>query len=544
IEKVLLIEVGQIEAVLKLMGRLMPKVGLCWLRDELVGLFKSMDQYKSGGKGEGLQILLTAWNGPLFTRIRRVSHLDSFNLGGQTLSICGGIQPDVARKLFSLQDDPDGLLSRILPCVPKIPDNFARWSEVGVDLYHYLDQVYETLDEIAAKQFHFSPVAEAMYRRRWELLKRGYVKHLENNPSFAYFLGKQCSYVPRFALVLHCLEYACGDRPLTNDIAPETLQRAIALSDYYCGQFVLLQSNAASEQGKLSGDLLKIWQFAAKKGGTVSKRDVQVGFRNKNWKAANIQKLFDAIVAQGLGEIVKKKLVILENDQHDQQNAETQTGKGFDMLQNDQHSINNDQQNGQQTSIDAGSSDGTTVGSTPEMAGDSAENVDHVDQMLIPRSTPQSHTPSGSQPFVDHVDHFQESHEIGDGSEWAINGKSVIIISTTQDTVSGVISIDDVPHDYQDSVANFVRLVDGPSDAPRWLRNVANGPRLKIGDRVNFTGKHFANLRFQPQPWTVTHFRQDWVYVEDSKGDRIPRRKRSNLAPMSQDESQEIEKDS
>ncbi|MEM9771687.1 MAG: DUF3987 domain-containing protein, partial [Cyanobacteria bacterium P01_D01_bin.73] len=196
-EKVLLIEVGQIEAVLKLMGKLTPKAGLVWLRDELVGLFKSMDQYKSGGKGEGLQILLTAWNGPLFTRIRRAAQGESFNLGGQTLNICGGIQPDVARKLFALQDDPDGLLSRILPCVPKIPDDFAQWSDVGVDLYRYLDQVFEALEGIAKEEFHFSAAAETMWRRRWELLKQGYVKNLENNPSFAYFLGKQCSYVPR-----------------------------------------------------------------------------------------------------------------------------------------------------------------------------------------------------------------------------------------------------------------------------------------------------------------------------------------------------------
>ena len=528
-EKVMVVEVGQTEALLKLLSKIAPHSGVCWKRDELSGLFGSLDQYKSGGKGEGKQLLLMAWNGPMRSRVRRVSAAESFNLKGQTLNICGGIQPEVARKLFSLEDDPDGLVSRILPCVPKIPDDFATWSHTTVDLYPYLDEIYTNLETIPAslskvdsKDFYFSPEAQQRWIARWETLKRGQKSNLENNPSFSYFLGKQVSYVPRFALILHCIEVACGDREMSNEVSLDTLRRAIALSDYFCGQFLLLQSSAATDTGKLSGDLLKVWQYAAKKGGTVSKRDIQQGFRNKKWKAAQIQKLFDAIVAQGLAKIDQKKLVILENDQHDQQIAETHAGKGIGVLQIDQHPINIDQQNSRKARAGGTPSAPSQMPQPPVVVRGSSKNVDHVDQNVDHFATPQSYAESGSQRFVDHVDHSLEDHGIELGSEWVISGRHLVVTAVDNLNVLGVIADNDTPANYTDTVANFVKHADGLAPVPEWLRNVANDPNpLKVGDRVEYIGKPCEAQRFYAFPWRITELVKDRFRCVSAEGEVI-----------------------
>ena len=50
---------------MRMLSELRPGSGLCWLRDELAGLFKSLDQYSSNGKGtEAESILLETANAP------------------------------------------------------------------------------------------------------------------------------------------------------------------------------------------------------------------------------------------------------------------------------------------------------------------------------------------------------------------------------------------------------------------------------------------------------------------------------------------------
>ncbi|MGD1849079.1 MAG: DUF3987 domain-containing protein [Cyanophyceae cyanobacterium] len=533
VERSYVVDVGEFEAMLRHLATQPPMAGTCWAKDELTGLFSGLDQYK-GGKGNGRQTLLSAWNGQLETRVRRASEGQSFSFNGQTLCINGGIQPDKARQLFSLQDDPDGMLSRVLPCIPQIPDNFAVWSETSVDLYSYLDSVYTALERIPQKQFNFDGDAQKTWRKRWEQMRAWQLKHLETKPSFSYFLGKQGSYVPRFALILHCLEAACSGSPPINGISVDTLTRAIALSNYYCGQFLLLLSFGASEEGKLSGDLLKIWQAAKKEGGSITRRKIQnAGFaRRRKWKSVDVAQKFEAIASLGLARIEGKNLILLESDRHDLQIAETQavTGSKVAIARStpDLHDLQNSTQTPQNGAVSVKKN--TMRGDFGDF-GENVETVDHVDQMSIARSTPQTQSLKGSQPFVDHVDRFLEIKDIKIGSEWSVNGAPVIISRVSQPNLEGfTIARNEEPSRYCHSIKTFRDYCDGPRPAPDWLRAIAQaGDFVDVGEQVEHVGDPIPALQYYPQPWEVYSVQQGKVFCRDAKGNSLPKLNQRDL---------------
>ncbi|MCG9886466.1 MAG: DUF3987 domain-containing protein [Cyanobacteria bacterium] len=290
---------GEMEAILKRLADNPPNSGSCWVKDELAGLFSGLDQYKGSGKGNSRQLLLTAWNKPLAIRKEYSDRSGSLRLKGQTLNIAGGLQPKLAAKHFALVDDPDGLLSRFLPARPSLPDNFAEWSDVTVDIYGSIDHLYRQLRRVPNCVLTFSTGAGAIWRRQWERYRRGYLKYQESNPAFAFFLGKQCSYMPRLALWLHCVEWALGDNTteFPTAIGTDTAERAANLSEFYCGQFLLVQAYSEETEGHpLTGQLFKIYKAAEAKGGQITVRECQRSIlRRSNLKAAHVRERFEAI---------------------------------------------------------------------------------------------------------------------------------------------------------------------------------------------------------------------------------------------------------
>ena len=189
----------------------------------------------------------------------------------------------------------------MLICLPKIPDNFADWSDVRVNLYEPLDSAYRALEEIPDKDFRLSIEAKQLWTRWQSTLKTGQRKHMQSNPALGGLLGKHDNHTLRIAMLLHCLEYACGDRttPISRFIEAGTMQRAITLSRYYCGQFLLLQGHTCGEDD-LPRHLLKIWELAKRSGGTLKNREVISGiYWKKRPKSAEVQKMFEAIARPG-----------------------------------------------------------------------------------------------------------------------------------------------------------------------------------------------------------------------------------------------------
>ena len=299
------------EALFKLISKQPENSGSCLLKDELEGLFRGMDQFKQA-KGNGIQQLLSAWSGPLTGSVDRVDESKSYRFNNQTLNICGSIQPEVARNSINVSNDPDGLASRMLFGVSKLPDNFAEWSDVQVDMFNGIRGLLEGLEQMSGT-LEYSDSAYKLASKQWTTLKKGYEDYLDSNPAYAYYLGKQNSYLHRFALLLHCIEHYYEPKANFNLVCLGTLQRAIMLSNYYCGQFRLLQATAAKpDQPQLDALLYQIWE-RIKSVGKCSTRDLCQFARRKKWRGEKITgaaalDILKTIANCGLGVLKDKTL--------------------------------------------------------------------------------------------------------------------------------------------------------------------------------------------------------------------------------------------
>src|SRR5262249_11222134 len=89
--------------------------GVLCLADELSGWFGSMDKYNSGrGAAKDRGFWLQSWNGGSYA-LNRIGR-DSYLIENLSVSVLGGIQPDLIRKAADESHD-DGLIQRLLPIV-------------------------------------------------------------------------------------------------------------------------------------------------------------------------------------------------------------------------------------------------------------------------------------------------------------------------------------------------------------------------------------------------------------------------------------------
>lgn len=315
-----LFDQGSAQALTKRIAEQEAQHGCLLMQDELSGFFESFDQF-TAGKGNQRQFILNAWNKPLRGGVDRVDLEASYFFRSQTLSITGTIQPDVARRVFNVATDADGMVSRFLPAIATLPRNFAKWSNVQVDIYDTMKGTIEKLRELPECLLTMPPATKEIYIKHWESIRQLYEINLHSNPAYAFWLGKQNSYVARFAIVLHCLENLGGGE-LPTRVTPETMHKAVRLSQFYCSQFLLLQSKSAQQQ-PLEGLLLDILKFIQQSGGQISTRDLcrsrfqAVAVEGKKLTSSTAGKLLKEIAAAGFGTFdeVRNKKIFTLNDQ-------------------------------------------------------------------------------------------------------------------------------------------------------------------------------------------------------------------------------------
>jgi hypothetical protein len=421
-----------IESLFRLISEQPEKAGTTWLKDELEALFKGLDQHKSGNKGNALQQLLSSWSGPLWGTTDRVDKTKSHRLKGQTLNISGTVQPDVITKRLNVRDDPDGLTSRLLPAMSKLPGDFSQWSDVQVELFDCIKGLLEGLEQMQGI-VEFSPLARTRWIQRWEELRRGYQRYLESNPAYAYFLGKQCSYVPRLALLLHCIEHYYQPKSNFAQIALETLEKAITLSDYYCGQFRLLQAASFSQdEFPLEGLLFKVWE-KVKALGKISTREVCQFARRHKWHGKKITagvalEILTAIQTAGFGVLRDKTLYFNSPD---------------------------------------------------NLPPGGVDHVDHVDQMLIIDQHGKNLRDEGVEGFVDHVDQRddQQHAAISNGRTIAYESSLYSFVDQPDQQMAKAQDSQDLEH--VDQLPTFDQHDQHAPQEARALRCCVSGAALK-----------------------------------------------------------------
>jgi hypothetical protein len=278
--------------------------GLLIYRDELSGMFGSLNQYRSG-RGADEQQLLELYDGSGMTSLR-VSGGRSY--GRSQVSIAGGTQPEVLRQLVA-HGDASGLWARFLFC--PLPERVVR-----LPLHTTADEVAEVeaaarlLAECCSRVFSMSP---AVYRLSPSAAER-FANYEERQQREALRAtigaqgavhGKASGKALRVAGVLHLLAIAVGDLPPSAEIGADAIDRACVLVDHLDGWALGLHADVNS--GELPSLLRAIHRAAEAAGAPVAWRKVFPRLARSQRQGANAAaagEAMRALAAAGYGELV------------------------------------------------------------------------------------------------------------------------------------------------------------------------------------------------------------------------------------------------
>jgi hypothetical protein len=311
VERKYLFDVATIQAVMRRQSE-QGMNGSLWVRDELIGIFQSFGQFNKG-ENEALSCLLAAWDGGS-TQVDRVNQEDSYIIDSSRLSITGGIQPGVFKKIFKDSNDSQGLQARFLfaamkPRKPKRVKGFCCLSEK-------LPPMYQWLDNLPEGKVKLSTAADQYYDKLYEQI--GEQAMNTAMPAIRAWMFKLPAQLLRIALALHLIEcYHDPNRPIWT-LQKDTLERAVLFAQYYRSTFHIIQTTAV-ETDDISAILLQIWDKALTRHPEgISTRDAYreikaIQHRAKDAGrpvAAYTADLFGKLQQMGKGSVVKNGRLI------------------------------------------------------------------------------------------------------------------------------------------------------------------------------------------------------------------------------------------
>jgi hypothetical protein len=229
----------------KIMEVMKASRGMTLSRDELAGFMLNMSRYTSGSDR---QFYLECYSGGTYTsdRIGR----GETTVADLYLNIVGGIQPSVARKLFSIEDgSDDGFFERFglmaYPDLPKTWELVDRHPDSGLrNTYHNICDtlsktnwatVLHTDAEVEAGRAtpyaRFSPEAQQIFND-W-LTEHMIGIRTAGESQVEGFMNKQRGLLVRLALIIHLTAYAAGEETDPRSVSEKSLSRALHLVEDY-----------------------------------------------------------------------------------------------------------------------------------------------------------------------------------------------------------------------------------------------------------------------------------------------------------------------
>lgn len=282
-------------------------LGLLINRDELSGLFGSLNAYR-GGRGADEQQLLELFDGGGLTSLRVVG---GRSYSRSQLSIYGGTQPDVLRQLVA-DGDASGLWARFLFVpLPELPvplplatsaPEVAEVEAAAATLANACGAVYRL-----PRQTYRLALAAAERFAHYELNRQRAALRATIGAQSALY-GKSAGKVLRLAGVLHLLQIAAGE--ISNGAAIEsgTIERAAAVVDHLDAWALGLHAEvAAGGVGQLMRTVHRAAEAAA---GAIRWKELAVRLSAKQRKetdAAAFAEAARALAADGYGELDEGK---------------------------------------------------------------------------------------------------------------------------------------------------------------------------------------------------------------------------------------------
>lgn len=278
------------------------------VRDELSGLFGSMNAYRSG-RGSDEQQLLELFDGQAYTSLRVSAGDRSYDRC--QVSIYGAIQPGVLRELIK-GGDPSGKWARFV--FSPLPENtvplptaisaegVAAVSRANQDLQAYAGRIYT----MPAQRYQLDLEAIEAFSA-YEHAKQIQAQQAHLDAQGALY-GKSAGKVLRVAILLHLLEMAVLNEPGEVEVPVTTLERAIelidAMDDWALGFHEQAAANA--EEGGVSSLMRRIHTLARKARSAVTWGQLRQQMNSKEKKGTNAglaEQAMQALGELGVGEV-------------------------------------------------------------------------------------------------------------------------------------------------------------------------------------------------------------------------------------------------
>lgn len=281
-------------------------MGLLLHRDELAGLFGSLNQYRSG-RGSDSEQLLEAYDGSGFRSLRVAATGGGRFYDRCHLSIWGTIQPAVLKALVA-DGDASGLWARFL-FIP-LPEKVVQLADEESDAERWdaeqaaaaLAQACNYVYRLPITSLALSPDGRRAFMA-YEARCQGDALAATIGAQGALF-GKAPGKALRLAALLHLLHQAMPDGDHSETIGGEAVRKACTLTDHLNAWTLGLHADAATG---CANDLMRlVHRLASNAAKAIGWRDIAPRLskaQRRDIDSAAAAQAMEALVGMGVGDV-------------------------------------------------------------------------------------------------------------------------------------------------------------------------------------------------------------------------------------------------
>lgn len=266
-----------IEALIELLGK--QRRGLLMVRDELAGWF-GFDRY-SDGKGSEVSRWLEFHGGRPMMIDRKTGLPRQICIPMASVSVTGGIQPEILKSKLDSKNRQNGLAARLLLAWP--PTRPKRWTEAEIteEIRRKYAELIERLYGLEMNQSSdgtFEPVILDLTPAGKQIWIDFYNQHGDQQAELSGDLSAAWSklegYAARFALIIHLCRLSSGIDPveLPDKVDSESIRAGIVLSRWFGNEARRIYSMLdEDEESRAERQLVELIR---KRGGSITVREL------------------------------------------------------------------------------------------------------------------------------------------------------------------------------------------------------------------------------------------------------------------------------
>ncbi len=259
--------------------------GLLLARDELSGWVGSFDRYSGKGKASAdVGNWLSMFNAESITVDRKTGYPRTIHIPQAAVSIIGGIQPGILRRVLGTEHKESGLAARLLLTSP--PRKAKHWTDADIEpkMEEKLARLFDRLHELKRTKCDEGEAIPVLIQPNSEA-KQAFISYFNSHAQEQVDLTGDLSaawskleeYAARLALVVHFVRWAASDLPEPNILDVESMSAGITLAKWFKGEATRVYTMLSETDTER--DDRRLLEWIDRKGGSVTTREVQQGCR-------------------------------------------------------------------------------------------------------------------------------------------------------------------------------------------------------------------------------------------------------------------------